>query len=378
MRRWRMFSIFLLALTLGAGFCRSGDCASESLSGIHVFGATDSIKKIDVQVVYYVPCDVEPLPDWRERVNYHLRRVEKFHDRELCGQSELIYTVYPSPFIASATRSGFPQDDVNRFFWYIINEVWNSEKIFFKEDMFPILLVLSDANFSPSYDDWTRACNGEVCVFPGPHSKCAGHVKDNGEDRPGTRCGGARSVFWPEKHMGFGLVTADGWRVPIKGTDCVVYHEGIGHAIGLPHPEPIDNSIMGLAQYVDSINKTWMNKDQKEILGWRKTPVERSDLFSTFEVCHWPTSPSSTDTVRIQVKFPTQFEARSIVAEYQTGLRNRFESLEGALRFGVDGQTSAVWSVPPVPVGESIGYRVRIETTAGETEEIWNYYKVRH
>jgi hypothetical protein len=345
---------------------------------MHVFGATDSIRRIDVEAVYYVPFDGEPLGDWRERVEYHLDRAKKFHDREFCGQSELVCTVYPSPFVASATRSGFPQDDVNRFFWHIINEVWNSGRISFHNDMFPVLLVMSDVNFSPSYDDWTRTCSGEGCVFPPPHSKCAGHVRDNGEDRPGTRCGGARSVFWPEKHIGLGLVTADGWRVPIKGTDCVVYHEGIGHAIGLPHPEPIDDSIMGLAQYVDSINKTWMNVDQKKNLGWKEMQINKSDLFSTLQVGHSPKNPSATDTVAIFAKFPSKCAVKSVVAECQKALREPFQSLGNARIVDLNGETVAFWDLPPTPIGHSIGYRVRVETTAGQREEIWNYYKVRH
>lgn len=377
MRRYEILSILLLLLIIETGFCQDSDCENSSLYGMHVFGATDGIKKIDVQVPYYVPSDREPLQDWRERVEYHLCRVKKFHDREFCGQSELIYTIYPSPFVGSVTRSGFPQDDVNRFFWYIINDVWHSGRISFDEDMFPILLVLSDVNFSPGYDDWTRTCNGDGCIFPGPHSKCAGHVKDTGEDRPGTRCGGARSVFWPEKHIGLGLVTADGWRVPIKGTDCVVYHEGVGHAIGLPHPEPIDNSVMGLAQYEDSINKTWVNEDQKEKLGWRHAPIDRSDLFSTFEVSHSPTNPSATSTVIVKAKFPSRFIAQSITAKCQNGLREPFQSLGEAGMVRVGDNTLAYWCLPPLPVGESVGYRVRIETTNGEREEIWNYYKVR-
>jgi len=349
-----------------------------SPSGMHVYGATDSIETLDIQVVYYVAQDVEPLADWHDRISYHLERVKKFHEREFCGQSEFDYSIYPSPFIASATRCGFPQDDVNRFYWHVINEVWHSGKIQFTGQGFPILLVLSDVNFSPGYDDWTRTCDGKTCIFPPPHSKCSGHVNENGEDRPGSRCGGARSVFWPEKHIGLGLVTADGWRVPIKGTDCVVYHEGIGHAIGLPHPEPINNSVMGLAQYVDSINLAWVDDDQKTKLGWKPVEVDHSSLFSTFQVSHSPTRPSAREHVRIKAVFPSRYTAQSIVAEYQTGLREPFRSLGKPEITKTEEISTAVWELPLIPLGESVGYRVCIRTQSGETEEIWHYLKIRN
>ena len=70
------------------------------------------------------------------------------------------------------------------------------------------------------------------------------------------------------RSLGVGLVSGDGWRVPYSGSDCAVYHEGIGHPVGLPHPEPLDDSVMGTAQYKYWINQTWVNRSQKQALGW--------------------------------------------------------------------------------------------------------------
>ncbi len=366
-----------LLLILNVFFIIPNSILSSANSNLHVYGSTDSIDIIGVQVVYYVPFDSEPLLDWRERIESHMHRVKKFHARELGNQSELNYTIYPSPFIASATKDEFPQDDVNRFYWHIINEVWHSGKLSFNANSFPIILVFSDNNFSPGYNDWIRECNGKDCIFPPPHSKCAGYVKENGEDRPGTRCGGARSVFWPEKHMGFGLVTADGWRVPIKGTDCVVYHEGIGHAIGLPHSEPLDNSVMGLAQYVDSINKTWLNEKQKKKLGYKPTTNDKKDLFTHFEVSHSPSRPLALKPVKIQATFPRHIKIKRLKAEYQTALRSPFQSLGKATLTYSKKSKIATWCIPPIQIGESIAYRVRLETESHGSEEIWNYYKIR-
>ncbi|RJP29977.1 MAG: hypothetical protein C4527_10895 [Candidatus Omnitrophota bacterium] len=366
------FCCYLLSGLLSYSFCNL--CQASNLQ---VYNATDSIAVIDVQAVYYVPYDGEPLLDWRERVDYHMRRIQKFHTREFDGQSTINYTIYPSPFIASATKLGFPQDDVNRFFWNIVNEVWQSGRLSFDPNAFPIILVFSDNNFSPAYDDWSRICRVENCLYPPPHSDCAGFVAQNGEDRPGTRCGGACSVFWPEKHMGFGLVTADGWRVPIKGTDCVVYHEGVGHAIGLPHPEPIDNSVMGLAQYVDSINKAWINNDQKLALGWKPSEINNNNLFTQFEVSHSPTKPSATDSVQIIATFPKQTKWKSIRAEIQQALREPFRQIEPVEITKHENGFQARWTIPPIGKNQSLAYRVRLTTEAGEQEEIWDYFKIR-
>ncbi len=349
----------------------------SQISGIHTLGATDSLQQIAVEAVYYLPADSEPLPDWQERIDYLMRRAQKFHRRELTGQSDLTYRIYPEPFISSATAMGFPQDDPNNFFWQIVNEVWHSGKIKIQSDAFPIILVFSDHNYSPSYDDWTRECRGVGCLFPEPHSDCAGHVKSNGEDRPGSRCGGSRALFWPEMHIGLGLVTADGWKVPLLGSDCVVYHEGIGHSIGLPHPEPIDDSVMGLAQYVDGIHLTWLNENQKLALGWEKKAVDRSTLFSTFNVEHSPHCPSATEPVQILATFPIHFHPNLIRAEYQTALREPFQRIDANVSWQKDNYYNFLWTLPPVEKGKSIAYRIRVETEEGQQESIWHYYKIR-
>lgn len=359
------------------GLSSFGDEASRLTAGMHCVDSTDSIANIDVQAVYYIASDASPLSDWRERVEYHLKRAQKFHEREFAGQSTFHYTLMAQPFIASVTSGEFPKDDVNNFYWHIINEVWQSGKVLFSNKGFPILLVFSDMNYSPGYSDWTRECSGEGCLFPAPHSGCNGWVTGEGEDRPGSRCGGARSVYWKERQIGLGLVTADGWRVPILGTDCVTYHEGIGHAIGLPHPEPLNDSVMGLAQYAGSMEKTWVDDDQKKSLGWQPKDVDKSTLFSQFHIGHSPSRPLENLPVMVAATFPNHIKVKSIVAEYQDALEKPFQPLQ---KFRTAGDTHTVtveWKTPPLAKGESLAFRVRLVTEDGKTEEIWNYLKVR-
>lgn len=343
---------------------------------MHVFTGEQPIKNIDVQAVYYVASDAEPLSDWYDRVRYLVNRMESFHQHEFGDQSQLDITLHSKPFIASATSGGFPTDDVNRFFYHIVLEVADSDHIEFQEGDFPIVLVFSDMNFSQSYDNWTRICDGEGCLFEAPHSECAGHVTASGEDRPGSRCGGSRSVYWKEKQMGYGLVTADGWLVPIRGSDCVSYHEGIGHAINLPHPFPLNNSVMGLAQYEGYIHETWMDEDQKRALGWEPEELDTDTLFSAFMVTHEPGKPRPDEPVTVTASIPIEFPIQRIRLQYQTGLDEPWKSVSP--RRYTEGETTYVnWEIPGVALNESVGYRVRVSTTSGEREELWGYYKVR-
>ncbi|MBD3268311.1 hypothetical protein GF373_16720 [bacterium] len=344
---------------------------------IHVYGASDSIQLVDVQTVYFLTKERNPLPDWEDRIEYFMQRVRKFHAREFTGQSKLQYTLHPKPFVSTNTHAELPKDDINKFYWEIMNEVWHSGQIHFATNAHSILLVMADINFSAGYDDWTRLCSGENCPFPAPHAKCAGYVRSDGEDRPGSRAGGARSLFWKEKHIGLGLVTADGWRVPIKGSDCVVYHEGLGHAMGLPHPDPINNSVMGLAQYVDSLETTWIDDDQKESMGWKASKKNLTDLFSNFHVSHSPKNPSATDTVSITATCPARFSIETISCLYQDKLHLPFRPLKNTKTQVKNGQTVVQWQVPPIPKGSSLAYKVLLRTQTGKCEEIWHYYKIR-
>ena len=58
-------------------------------AGTHTWDRKYDTENIEVTVVYFVPSDRRPLFDWRERVDYHCRRIEQFHAREFQGQSTL-------------------------------------------------------------------------------------------------------------------------------------------------------------------------------------------------------------------------------------------------------------------------------------------------
>ena len=56
-----------------------------------------------------------------------------------------------------------------------------------------------------------------------------GNLAEDGRHFPVAESGGARVNYDAEKAHGVGLAHADGWRVPYSGSDCVIYHEGVGH-----------------------------------------------------------------------------------------------------------------------------------------------------
>src|SRR5580765_5432271 len=116
---------------------------------LHTFDGKYDISTIHLTVVYYLPKERTPLPDWKERVDYYMRRINAFHERELNGQSKLRIEVHPTPLITSKTSAELRGDgDQNMIFHNTMNDVrallkWLPDR----KDGFPILLVMSDINW---------------------------------------------------------------------------------------------------------------------------------------------------------------------------------------------------------------------------------------
>ena len=240
-----------------------------------------------------------------------------------------------------------------------------------KKDSFPILLVLSEINWRP-LDDFFRVSpqDGEL--------KFEGQIINN-RHFPGARSGGSRATYLADRGVGWGLVSADGWRVPYSGTDCVVYHEGVGHPIGLPHPEPQNSSVMSLAQYRGWLSESSVDKTQKKRLGWNE-PEERfdrsTDLFSAFTAVPVPLIPKPDEQVRIQLDWPRNMQKiSSLRCRVQTEIPGPWvdafstnpgdDNAPNEIRLGTFDR--------PTPVS----YRVDATLANGETIELWGYFQVR-
>ncbi len=348
------FLAVLLASPLAAGEMKTWD-------GEH------SIEKIEVTVVYYVPKDRRPLADWRERVDYYCRRIEAFHQREFQGQSVMKTNVVAEPLVSERTTEELRVGDGDAIFFRTLRE--SDARLAFareKGEAFPILLVLSEINWRP-LDDFYR-------LQPGPEGPKFEGNYNGSEHFPGAASGGARATYLARDRKGWGLVSADGWRVPYRGADCVVYHEGCGHTVGLPHPQPGNGSVMSLGQYKGWISESWLDRDQKVRLGWEPpeaAPDRTASLYDHFRALPEPRVPKPGEEVGLALDWPKEAKVKALRVRYQTD---------------VHGPWVGVHPRPVEPCGVGLGsfdqytpisYRVDAELADGQTAELWGYLQVR-
>lgn len=354
-------TVFWLCLALFPTFA----AAAESLK---TWDGRHSIERIEVTIVYFVPNDGRPLPDWRDRVAYFSRRIEQFHRREYQGQSTLITKIHDQPFISARTTAQLRAGDGDFIFFQTLREV--DEMLGFargSQDAFPILLVLSEINWRELEDFYRlRPGNGGL-EFEGQLI--------GGRHFPGAASGGARATYLADRGAGWGLVSADGWRVPYSGTDCVVYHEGVGHTVGLPHPRRGNGSVMSLGQYRGWIHESWLDDDQKQRLGWMPPdkPIEKNDLFSTFTALPDPLVPKPGDDVYLRLKWPAGATVASARMRFQTELRGPWIAASN-LAAGVPPER--IW-LANFDRATPVGYRVDATLQDGQEVELWGYFQVR-
>lgn len=337
-------------------------------NGLKTWDGKHSIDRIDVTVVYFVPRDRQPLADWRDRVDYFCRRLTRFHEREFGGQSVVEMKPLPEPFRSARSTAQLRDGDANFIFFQTLREV-DADLQFGQGEKkgFPILLVLSDINWR-ALDDFhrVRSVDGKL-EFEG--------INDNGRHFPGAESGGARATYLADRGVGWGLVSADGWRVPYRGTDCVVYHEGLGHTVGLPHPDAANQSVMSHGQYGGWISESWIDDDQKKRLGWKppEKPFDRSrDLFSTFRALPEPVVPKPNEPVSLALDWPAESRVRKVRVRVQTDLAGPWIEV-----------TAPKEDRPErVPLGSfdrptPVSYRIDAELEDRQSVELWGYFQVR-
>ena len=236
---------------------------------------------------------------------------------------------------------------------------------------FPILLVLSEINWRPLEDFYRVKPTGDGgWTFEGTYT--------NGRHFPGAAAGGARAAYLAERGIGWGLVSADGWRVPYCGTDCVVYHEGCGHTVGLPHPEPADDSVMSHAQYHGWINESWLDEAQKKRLGWKppKQPVDRqADLFSRFTAQPRPRVPMPTEPVSLKLTWPAGARVKSCRVRLQTELLGPWREVPAQAEPGERNPERI--SLGSFARETPVSYRLDVVLDDGREVELWGYFQVR-
>ena len=340
----------------------------------HTFDGKHGITTINLTVAYLVPKDRQALSDWRERVDYYMDRIGRFHERESGGVSKLKIQVHPEPLVSGKFAQELRGDEPNATFFNSVNEAagllkWNQEK----SEGFPILLVLSEINWR-ELDDFTR-----LKIVDGQPT-FDGNIGQDGRHFPGAEAGGARAIYDSEKGLGVGLVSADGWRVPYSGSDCVVYHEGVGHAIGLPHPEPADDSVMCFGQYHYWINQTWVTPAQKLALGWPAhqgaVPLDfagSQDLFTAFTALQSPIVPQPGEAVSLKLTWPKEARLGSIQVRIQTDLKGPWLSLSSKPGVEPPAELAIGTFDRPTPVS----YCVNAVLEDGQRVELRGYFQVK-
>jgi hypothetical protein len=322
-----------------------------------------SIDEIELTAVYFVPRDRQPLPDWKERVEYYVNRLKTFHTREFQGQSKLKTTIVPEPHRSPRTTEQLRAGDADFIFFQTLNEVDSALKFGAGERTgFPILLVFSDINWRPLDDFWRVKPDGNY---------------NRGRHFPGAASGGARATYLSRRGVGWGLVSADGWRVPYSGSDCVAYHEGVGHTVGMPHPEMSNGSVMSHGQYRGWLGESWIDDDQKAKLGW-KAPEEKvappEDLFSKFRALPEPLVPRPNEPVALQFDWPKDAKVKALRVRLQTDLWGPWMEVATDNEFpAAPRQVSLGKFDRPTPVS----YRVYAALESGDEVELWGYFQVR-
>lgn len=366
--------------------CLWVNCAA-GWAGTRTWDGRYSTERIQVTVAYFVPADRQPLPDWRERVQYFCRRIELFHLREFGAQSQLTTAIAEAPVISARTTSELRNGDANAIFFRTLQEV--EQRLQFardQSDTFPILLVLSDINWRP-LDDFYRLkpqplveqpqTDTPDSVLPRDLLVFEGNYTD-GQHFPGAESGGARASYLADRGVGWGLVSADGWRVPYRGSDCVVYHEGCGHTVGLPHPEPGDGSVMSLGQYRGWLNESWLDKDQKIRMGWQPegtvSPASAElELFSQFRAVPDPLVPVPGQPIQLQLDWPEKAEVSRLRVRFQTSLESPWIEVPQTWQ----GRAPQTAQIGVLDRETPVSYRVDAVLSNGATAELWGYLQVR-
>ena len=332
-----------------------------------------AVEQIDVTVVYFVPRDRRPLPDWQQRITYYCQRLEQFHQREFQGQSVLKMHRSQEPFSSGRTTEQLRSGDADFIFFQTLREV--DENLGFgkgERTGFPILLVLSDINWRPLEDFYRLKPAEKGWEFEGNYA--------NGRHFPGATAGGARATYLANRGVGWGLVSADGWRVPYSGSDCVVYHEGVGHTIGLPHPEPANHTVMSQGQYHGWLSQSSVDLSQKKRLGWQEPeqPFDlQADLFSQFEAWPLPLVPAPQAEVKLQLKWPTASSVTECRARIQTDLWGPWVDVGVPLNSQI-----VATQLTEIPLGRfdrttPVSYRLDVKLSDDRHAELWGYFQVR-
>lgn len=345
------------------------------------------LSAIETLMVYFVPRDRVPLRDWRARVDYYGKRIVAFHHREFGGASSLDVICAPAPLISTHSTSELREGDASDIFMRTLKEVAMSARFPQKKchSVFRTLLVLSDITWRP-FDDFHQLRldgAGRVPVWDGLITT---------EHASGLRlhvvaaspAGGSRSSYRDlmirsvdQRGVGWGIVSADGWRTPLTGTDCTVYHEGLGHLLGMVHPngDPAEErSVMQRGQNYGWLNESWIDAASRASMGALHRQPPPSDLFTDFTAIPTDATPLPGSRVVLSLSWPPAACAvASGIVLIQTSIHGAWTE---ATRLSPGPPPSTV-DIGVFDRPTPVSYRIIVSIANGEIVELWGYFQVR-
>jgi hypothetical protein len=273
--------------------------------------------------------------------------------------------------VSELTTAQLRSGDANAIFFRTMREVDSRLGVSSKKgEAFPILLVLSEINWRPLDDFYRLKRRQGKLVFEGNYN--------GSEHFPGAAAGGSRASYLADQRVGWALVSADGWRVPYRGSDCVIYHEGLGHTVGLPHPEPQNGSVMSLGQYRGWLNESWLDKEQKTRLGWHPDNEDREsniqlELFTKFRALPHPRIPRPGQNITLELDWPDKATVTTLKVRFQTSIDGPWIDVPQNWK-GEAPRTAHLGTFDrPTPVS----YRIDAELQGEVSAELWGYLQVR-
>lgn len=133
---------------------------------------------------------------------------------------------------------------------------------------------------------------------------------------------------------------------------------------------------MSMGQYQGWISQSWVDVGQKKRLGFKAPetkPDLSKDLFSHFQAWPQPLIPKPDEDVQLMLTLPMGLTLKSCRVRIQTELRGPWLEVPRSKAAG----PSAVIDLGRFGRATPVSYRVDVETTDGQTAELWGYFQVR-
>lgn len=212
--------------------------ATATPMSVSVYGnPAVSLANVAIRAFYVVPKDRAPYATWNSRVTDLAQQAASFHEREFGGASHAMVAVYPNVVVSTKTTQELRQVSFQRDFCEQVSKIVPPNR-----NTFTSYAVFADFG---EYDNVNGFCEANQKNIAPTCSARAGSPTI-------AQCFGSASDylsdFYGSGYMGCGVITEDGWKNDIPGVSSVVYHEGVGHTMAMPHLKPPSQTgVMGLA-----------------------------------------------------------------------------------------------------------------------------------